>query len=564
MSLKLFRTTEFSTSSLFTRTRPTVAVHPLRLVLLSALWLAVMGNLPLWQALSQLPDTANARGLLFGVMFCIGIAGANAVLLGLLAWRGLLKPAIVVLLMVSALSTHYMFVYHVVIDQTMLVNVFNTDMREVRDLVSWRLAGTLLVLGVLPAIWFWRKPVRRVGWIGQVIVNLLTVLCGLALAVGAVLPVFQDFSSTMRNHPQLRFLINPLNSVWAGGSILNNTGAGASTEILPIGQDASLGPAYATQAKPPLLLLVVGETARAGNFAINGYARPTTPKLAAENVASFRNAWSCGTNTAASVPCMFSHLGKQRYESRKSNYENLMDVLQRAGLAVLWVDNQSGCSGPCERIPNVNTSHDRNAAFCDADECHDEVMLSGINERIAALPAARRAKGVVVVMHQMGGHGPAYYKRVPAAFKTFKPECASNALQDCAREQVVNAYDNTVVYTDHFLATAIKWLKTQEQQSVPAMMYVADHGESLGENNLYLHGLPYSIAPDLQKRVPWITWMSPAFEQRSKVTTACLKQRLDEKLSHDNYFHSVLGLLDVQTALYQPALNMFAPCIGKP
>jgi len=213
MSLKLFRTTEFSSSSLFTRTRPTVAVHPLRLVLLCALWLAVMGNLPLWQALSQLPETTNARGLLFGVMFCLAIAGANAALLGLLAWRGLLKPAIVVLLMVTALSSHYMFVYHVVIDRTMLVNVFNTDAREVRDLLSWRLAGTLLVLGVLPAIRFWRKPVRRVGWVGQAIVNLLTVLGGLLLAVAAVLPVYRDFSSTMRNHPQLRFLINPLKRV---------------------------------------------------------------------------------------------------------------------------------------------------------------------------------------------------------------------------------------------------------------------------------------------------------------------------------------------------------------
>ncbi|MBC7436834.1 MAG: phosphoethanolamine--lipid A transferase [Bdellovibrionales bacterium] len=563
MSLKLFRTTEFSTSSLFTRTRPTVAVHPIRLVLLCALWLAVMGNLPLWQALYNLPETANARGLFFGVMFCLAIAGANAALLGLLAWRGLLKPAIVLLVMVAALSTHYMLVYRVVIDRTMLVNVFNTDIREVRDLISWRLAGTMLVLGLLPAIWFWRKPVRRVGWLGQAIVNLLTVLTGLAVAVVAVLPVFQDFSSTMRNNPQLRYLINPLNTVWAGGSIITNTGRRASKEVLPIGEDARLGSSYAAQGKPPLLLLVVGETARAGNFALNGYARPTSPKLAAENLVSFRNAWSCGTNTAASVPCMFSHLGKEGYESRQSNYENLVDVLQRAGLAVLWVDNQSGCSGPCERIPNVNTSREKNAAFCSAGECHDEVMLSGLNERIAALPAERRARGVVVVMHQMGSHGPAYYKRVPAAFKTFRPECASSALQDCAREQVVNAYDNTIVYTDHFLAAAISWLKTQTQQSAPAMMYVADHGESLGENNLYLHGLPYSIAPDVQKRVPWITWLSPAFEQRSRLTTACLKERLDDKLSHDNYFHSVLGLMDVQTALYQPALNMFAACASR-
>ena len=188
-------------------------------------------------------------------------------------------------------------------------------------------------------------------------------------------------------------------------------------------------------------------------------------------------------------------------------------------------------------------------------------MLHQLDQRIAALPADKRAKGVVVVMHQMGSHGPAYYKRVPAEFKKFTPECASNSLQDCTRAQVVNSFDNTIAYTDHFLASTIEWLKTKQTTAPTAMVYVSDHGESLGENNIYLHGLPYSVAPDVQKHVPWITWMSDGFAARGKIDTACLQARSKERVSHDNYFHSVLGLLNVQTSVYRKDWDMYAPCV---
>ncbi len=254
---------------------------------------------------------------------------------------------------------------------------------------------------------------------------------------------------------------------------------------------------------------------------------------------------------------MFSNFGRQAYDSRPANYEGLLDVLQRSGLAVLWLDNQSGCKGVCDRVPNVDTSQLKVPGLCDGGECLDEVMLQGLDQRIAALSAERRAKGVVVVMHQMGSHGPAYYKRSPPAFKKFLPECTDNALQSCEQQGLVNAYDNSIVYTDHVLGSAIQWLKGQESSHAPAMLYLSDHGESLGENNLYLH------APDVQKHVPWITWLSPGFEQRSKVTTACLKQQLDAPISHDNLFHSVLGLMNVQTTVYKPELDLYARC-AKP
>ena len=532
--------------------------HPAWLVLIYSLWIATVCNIALWREWSRMPELQNLRGLGVGAGFTVTITAAMVVVFSLLNWRWTLKPAITLSLFAAAFGAHFMLSYGVVIDTTMLVNALQTDMRETRDLVNAHMLVTVLVMAILPMVWLWRqRPLRRSA-LRQIVGNLLTAALALGVLVGSLLLIFQDFSSLMRNHTEQRYLINPLNSFYALGDIAAQPFKRDERTILPIGLDAQLNTA---PGKPPLLLLVVGETGRAGQFALNGYPRPTTPELAKEHIASYRNAWSCGTNTAASVPCMFSHLGKQAYEDRTASYEGLLDVLQRSGLGVVWIDNQSGCKGVCDRVPNSSTAQLKNQDLCIAGECFDEIMLSQMDARIHELPAERRAKGVVVLLHQMGSHGPAYYKRTPAAFKKFMPECASINLQNCSRTQLVNAYDNTIVYTDHVLASAIQWLKSKESVYTPALMYVADHGESLGENNIFLHGLPYDIAPDVQKRVPWITWLSPAFEKRSHVATSCLQKQQAVRISHDNYFHSVLGLLKVKTSVYQPALDIFQPCV---
>ena len=532
--------------------------HPAWLVLIYSLWIATVCNIALWREWSRMPELQNLRGLGVGAGFTVTITAAMVVVFSLLNWRWTLKPAITLTLFTAAFGAHFMLSYGVVIDTTMLVNALQTDMRETRDLVNAQMLVTVLVMAILPTVWLWRqRPLRRSA-LRQIVGNLLTAALALGVLVGSLLLIFQDFSSLMRNHTEQRYLINPLNSFYALGDIAAQPFKRDERTILPIGLDAQLNTA---PGKPPLLLLVVGETGRAGQFALNGYPRPTTPELAKEHIASYRNAWSCGTNTAASVPCMFSHLGKQAYEDRTASYEGLLDVLQRSGLGVVWIDNQSGCKGVCDRVPNSSTAQLKNQDLCIAGECFDEIMLSQMDARIHELPAERRAKGVVVLLHQMGSHGPAYYKRTPAAFKKFMPECASINLQNCSRTQLVNAYDNTIVYTDHVLASAIQWLKSKESAYTPALMYVADHGESLGENNIFLHGLPYDIAPDVQKRVPWITWLSPAFEKRSHVATSCLQKQQAVRISHDNYFHSVLGLLKVKTSVYQPALDIFQPCV---
>lgn len=539
----------------------TTARSHLAAVIGPALWMATVGNLALWQQLWALPEVSRWRGLAFALGFAALIGAALVMLIAALGWGRLLRPLVSVLLVATAVGAHYMLAYNVVIDPTMMVNVLQTDPREVRDLLSWRLAAAFGLIALPPLWWLWRRPLARLRVWRQLGVHAALFVGAAVLASGALMAIFQDFSSVMRNHTQLRYLINPLNSVWALVDAAATPFKRDTRRIEPLGRDARLAP-RAPSAKPPLLVLVLGETARAENFSINGYARPTTPQLAREDVVSQRNAWSCGTSTAASVPCMFSPLPRDEFEKRPYNTETLIDVLQHAGLAVLWLNNQSGCKGVCDRAPTVNTQSLQDPALCSGGECLDEIMLKGLDARIAALDAQRRARGVVLVLHQMGSHGPAYFKRSPAAFKRFAPECTTNALQECTREQVLNAYDNSLVYTDHFLARTIAWLKSQEAAWDPALIYVSDHGESLGENNLYLHGLPYGVAPDVQKHVPWITWLSPGFARDRGVSTACLKSRQDQRISHDDYFHSVLGLLGVQTSVYRPALDIYRPCGG--
>ena len=539
--------------------RPWDVQQPVLLLLAVSLWLAALGNLPLWRELQDLGLLQGWAGAGFGLAFGLIVAAALVLLGALLAWRWTLKPALTLLLLAAAAGAHFMLAYRVVIDTPMITNVLQTDPREAGDLLNLRFVLTMALLGLLPAVAVWRAPLDYGPWPRRLWRNALLALAALAVLVATVLAAFQPLSSTMRNHKQLRYLINPLNSLYALGDLAAAPFQRDTRTLQALGRDAQLAPPPGAQ-RPPLLLLVLGETARAANFGLNGYVRDTTPELAQLPVVSWRNAWSCGTSTAASVPCMFSHLGRSGYADRQAEHETLLDVAQHAGLAVLWLDNQSGCKGVCDRVPNASTAELKDPALCADGECWDEILLKDLDTRLAALPAERRARGVLLVMHQMGSHGPAYYKRTPPAFKRFGPECTTSVLQDCRREQVLNAYDNTIAYTDHVLAQAIRWLDTQAARYDPALLYLSDHGESLGENNLYLHGLPYALAPDVQKQVPWVSWLSPGFAARQALSVDCLHGRATAEVSHDHLFHSVLGLLEVRSSVYQPALDAYRPC----
>ncbi len=543
--------------------------HPLSLLLVLALWLTTLGNLPLWRAMWALTDTHGLRtwlGLMGMVMI---VLTATIVLLSLLVWPHWRKPAGVVLLMVAAANSYFMFTYGVVIDPTMMANTVQTDVREVRDLLSWSMLVVLALGVVLPGWWWWRQPVQKLPARRLVGRQLGLAALSVLLLLAVIWVSFQDLASTMRNHKSLRYMLNPFNTIYASTRLVVGQTTQARLPLQTIGEDAALARTPGASQQPPLIVLVVGETVRAANFGLAGYARDTTPQLrqlqGSGELAYFANVSSCGTNTQVSVPCMFSHLGREAYSKNDTPYENLLDVLQRAGMQMLWLDNQSGCKGVCDRVPNASTLELKDPALCPDGECFDEIMLRVLPERLAQLDKARgsgpAAAGTVVVMHQMGNHGPAYYKRTPTDKKVYQPECRSNVLQDCPAQEIVNAYDNAVHYTDHFLAQTVRWLKTQSRPT--AMLYLSDHGESLGEKGLYLHGMPYMMAPKEQTHVPMALWLSKPLQSQLGWDGACWKKQTAEPISHDHLFHSVLTLAQVKTRWQQPELDVFAACAAR-
>jgi lipid A ethanolaminephosphotransferase len=536
--------------------------HPTALLLILALWLATAGNLPLWRALWKLPETHGLQAAVTLGSLVLVVLAATVLLLGLFLWPRWLKPAGIALLLITASSSYFMSSYGIVIDPSMLTNVVQTDMGEALDLVSWPLVVTLLLGAVLPGIWWWRQPVRRVGG-GRLVLQQLGVgLLGLLVAVAMLWISFQDVASLMRNHKTLRYMINPFNTVYAVARVSVGRAAQAQQTLQPVGMDAHLVSPGDSVDTSPLIVLVVGETARAANFGLGGYERDTTPLLkqlqSEGDLVYFSNVSSCGTNTQTSVPCMFSPQGRETFDGGDTHQENLLDVLQRAGLAVLWLDNQSGCKGVCDRVPHTDTRNLNLPDICPEGECFDEAMLRALPDELARLDPERRARGTVVVMHQMGSHGPAYYKRSPPAMKLFQPECTSHALQECPPEQIQNAYDNSLRNTDHLLAETVRWLQTQQRPT--ALVYVSDHGESLGEKGLYLHGMPYRMAPTEQTHVPMLTWASKPLQQAQGLRLDCLRAQAAQPWSHDNLFHTMLGLARVGTTARDGSLDMLAPC----
>jgi lipid A ethanolaminephosphotransferase len=436
----------------------------------------------------------------------------------------------------------------------MIQNMVETDTKEAEGLFNSTLAIYLVILGVIPSLLL-LKVKLNFGNIKQEAWSKIKLWGTTLLAIVVfIAPLTADYASFFRNNKNIRQMANPVNFIYASFSYASDSNK--SITVKPIGEDAKLNANAAMQTKPTLFILVVGETARADHFSINGYSKPTTPLIAQQDIINYHQVFSCGTETAVSVPCMFSNLTREKYSDKKAkSQEGLLDLLKRSGYSVLWLDNNSSCKGTCDRVTYEDLKDLQVSELCNDRECFDNILLYDIDKKVSAMNGNK-----VIVLHQKGSHGPDYYNRYPDNMETFKPVCKVNKLQDCTSEEINNAFDNTIHMTDQFLNNTIEWLKTQSTTYNTAMIYLSDHGESLGENNLYLHGMPYLFAPMEQKHVPFFFWFSSGFEQDSGINRQCLTAQADTKYSHDNLFHTTLGLLNVSTSLYKPELDMIGPC----
>lgn len=532
------------------------AVRPEWVTLIASAFLITGFNLVLWKHLFEITATDTA-GILMRLAFGAMIFAAFNIVLTLLAFRPVMKPVLTLLFMVSAGVAYFMSQYGVLIDAGMFRNFAETNATEVRDLLSLKLFFYIVLLGILPSWLLWKTPVNYRRWHRELLSKVLVCLASAAVIGSVALMNYQGLSSLFRNHHELRLMVVPSNYIGASFGYLREQVASARQPFIAVGEDAQRNPAWQTHGRKSLTVLVVGESARAENFGILGYDRDTTPMLDKEaGLIAFTDVHSCGTETAVSVPCMFSNMGRKDYSASKAkNEEGLLDVLKRAGLDVIWRDNQSGCKGTCDRVTLDDVSKLKDPALCANSECRDEILLQGLQHFIDNLD-----KDTVLVLHQMGSHGPEYFKRYPKEYERFTPVCESNALNNCSRESIVNGYDNTLVYTDHVLSTLIDLLRSNQDKVDTAMLYLSDHGESLGEYNLYLHGTPYMLAPEQQKHVAMLAWFSDSYQKSFSVDTHCLQLSREKPLSQDNLFHSMLGLLEVSSKVYNQDLDMFAGC----
>ncbi len=543
-----------TTAAQLLRIRPQVGSEVLALA--ASMFFALACNTPFFKAAMSGRASGDPSTWMFGGAMLVMLTSLHLFLLLLVLHQSIARGLLSILIIATAFATYYMQRFGVFMDPSMLRNVLRTDVAEARELFSLGMVPHLFFFAALPLLLLWRVQIINRSPLRSLAVRGLALMATGILLVGSILVVYQDFSALMRNQKEMRYLVTPANFLYSASRVLTADTRQATSKRLTVGADARQAASWTARTRPTLLVLAVGETARAANWGLSGYARQTTPELAKEDVLNFTDVTSCGTNTETSLPCMFSAVGRRDYdETRIRGSESLLHVLNRAGFQVLWRDNQSGCKGVCDGLPTQQIDPAQFPGLCVDGRCLDDALLSGLDT------VARDATGnLVVVLHMLGNHGPTYFKRYPDAFRRFSPTCDTGELRKCSREEIVNAYDNALLYTDSILAKTISFLKQQERAFDTAMIYVSDHGESLGESGLYLHGVPYAIAPDVQIKVPMVWWLSAGFKNSFGLDQNCLKQQTTRSWAHDGLFHTVLGLLQVETQVYERALDISAAC----
>ncbi len=536
-------------------------IRPISLLtfnLLLAIWLGVFLNIAFYEKLQSLtPYTGIKAGLFVAASVLVVVALYNFIF-QLFNWKWTAKSIAIALVFIGGFASYAVSTLGVLITSDQVQNLMQTDMAEARDTWSWHLVVWTLGMTVLPIIAILMVKLKSEPIVGQLLKKVIASVVSLAMVGGLLFVFYVDFAAIFRENRDLKGMISPQNMIASFASYYKKKAPKENLPLVTYGEDATMQKTDASKL-PKLMVLVVGETARAENFSLNGYSKNTNPKLSKQDIINFSQVSSCGTATAVSVPCMFSGMPREDYDESLANHrEGLLDIAKRAGYQVTWIDNNSGCKGTCDRVEEFKIPEPIQKKWCKDEECFDDILIDSLKAYLATIPKDD-TRPHLVVLHQMGSHGPAYYKRVPPQYKVFKPTCDTNAIQGCSRDELLNSYDNTLLYTDYVLDSLIETLKTATQYET-GLWYLSDHGESTGESGMYLHGAPYAIAPSQQTHVPMLMWFSDAWKQQAQKQMSCLSQQRQKELSQDNLFPTMLSLLDVKTKVIDPKNDMLATC----
>lgn len=482
-------------------------------------------HLPFYKFVFNSVDYKSLNGVIIIVGLIILMLVVNFLVFYLICYlsRYVGKSLLVIFFNINAIAVYFVNTYSVIIDESMMSNVINTNFEESSSFFSFKLILYLIFLGILPSIYIVKVKTFKANLKQFSVTISLTLLFILIL-------VFANASNWLwidKNSKTLGGLAMP----W---SYSVNTGLFYAHKHKKNQKEIILPNATITNNEKTIVVLVIGESARSQNFSLYGYKKNTNPLLSKrENLYHF-DANSSATYTTEGVKCILAH----KYTS--DLYEILPNYLYRNNVEVFWRTTNSG-----EPPVHIQYYQNRNdlMPYCKGEMCnYDEVLLAGLKEQILA----SKKNKILVVLHTSTSHGPTYSKKYPPQFETFKPVCNSVELGNCSHSELINAYDNTIIYTDYILNELINNLQ-QLKGYKSTMIFVSDHGESLGENNLYTHGLPLSIAPKEQYEIPFIVWVSDS----SKVL------KPNKILSQSHVFHSVLNFLSIQSPIYDESMNIY-------
>jgi lipid A ethanolaminephosphotransferase len=507
-----------------------------RIILYVVTFIMLTGNVAFFKRLVSIYPISDGN-IPFLISLALFFTISTLILLVLICHGRATRWILAFYLIGASMAAYYMDQFSVIIDTVMFDNIRHTDSKEVAGLLNLSLFLRLTLLGILPAwivIKYSPKSSLKTSLKSKLIfTGLLSVMLVLLVA-----PFTAGYANFIREHKTTRYYANPTYFTYSFiNYLIQQASASPITDLSKTAEDIKK---VGATSKHELMIMVVGETARADRFSLNGYKRLTNPELAKQDVISFSNVASCGTSTGVSVPCMFSVLGRKEYNKEKAlHMENALDVLAKRGVEVLWRDNNSDSKGVATRMRYEDFQSPTFNPVCDGGECRDIGMLSGLDKYIES----KKGKDILIVLHQMGNHGPEYYRRYPKEFEKFKPMCMTGDIRHCSQDEVDNSYDNAILYTDYFLSEIINFLKKYDDQYETAMLYVADHGESLGEHGFYLHAAPYMIAPKEQTHVPAILWLGKNFGYHIDQ----VKPYIDYPLSQDDVFCSLMVGFEMET-----------------
>ncbi len=523
------------------------------LVVLVSLYFGTVMNYPVLSKIFEL--SADVPNPFFALSAPLLLTCAFVIIFSAFAWPYVFKPFAVFAILTSAGALYAQVNFQTLFDMTMMESIFETNSSEVSFYLNSTTLLYITVLGVVPALFVMSvRIVPHKSWVRAVASRVgivVLAVAGIGLVAGTS---YKDYASVGRNNHYLNKMIIPAH-IYNGAKYLKKAYFTEQLAYKQQGTDAHL--LQSSNGKPTLMVVVLGETARSQNFAYNGYQRDTNPYTKDMGLIAFQDVASCGTYTALSVPCMFSNMTRNTYDKPHAQaQDNVLDVIQHAGAEVLWVDNDGGDKGVASHLNYDTVDSSLKNSQCDGTTCFDLVMMDKAKKFID-----KDKHNKLLVLHTIGSHGPTYWHRYPDAQAPFQPACDRSDIENCSDKQITNVYDNTLVYTDYVLAQVIKELETVSDDYNVMMTYISDHGESLGESGMYLHGAPYAIAPKEQTHVPWLMWIPKQYAQQKGLSVNCLNNEAqNNSVSHDNLFHSLLGLYGIETNVREPSLDITQNC----